>query len=164
MTEYLAAIISTALIFGWWITAFIPATQCWYIHCTETSFMQGADGRTMNTSPGRVMSRDCSGETRRSYYGQRLLRAVLLTAICQPHIKLWEYGTTCQEISRSLFIVNKDHLFFPSENKTEDAMKACKVSTMASRENARSHPLWATWNWSQVIPQNNTSKFCRNLG
>lgn len=24
-----------ALIFGWWITAFIPATGCWYIHCTE---------------------------------------------------------------------------------------------------------------------------------
>lgn len=35
----------------------------------------------MNTSSGRVMSRDCFGETRRSY-GQRLLCAVLLTIIC----------------------------------------------------------------------------------
>lgn len=33
------------------------------------------------------------------------------TIICQPHIKLWEYGTTCQEISKSLFIVNKNHCF-----------------------------------------------------
>lgn len=83
----------------------------------KSSFLDGAGGRTTNSTLRRAMSGDGFGQSRKPD-GQRWLHATLLTIACQPYTEPQEYRTTSLEISKSLFIVNEDQPFLSETVKT----------------------------------------------
>lgn len=144
MTECLAATVSTVLIFGWQITIFIPATWYWDIHCTGNFFylcwmgLVAGQQALLLVEPCQETALDKPEDFRVKggcvqYCSPSLVSHTLSSG--NMGLLVWTSPKACSQPVRTTFS------FTDSENKSEDAMKSCKVSTTAPRAKAGSTSL-----------------------